>query len=331
MKQLATLSLLFYTSSCLLAQPVWTSTDAMPIAGETFVRHVTAALPPGASGANVTWDFTALGTSGQTFTTYDPTTTPDAASFPTATVATTYFTTGIAYYGISSTQYEFLGFSFPGPQNMVLTDVQTVAEFPITYQSTWTDDFAGAGSYFGGLTRTGNVVTTCDAYGQLTMPYGVVNNVLRLHGIESWTDTPTGGSPTDFVNDFHYWITPGLSQPVLVVRTTETFQSGQLVDSVEEAIWLDGSEVLGITDAHAAPQLSIAPNPATSSVRITFSGAASHIEVTDATGRMIDRIAMPGSVVGAYTFDVSSFPTGLYVVSVVQPHGQRMSRRLIVD
>lgn len=330
MKHLAALTLLF-SPSLLHSQPVWTSTDASVAPGVNFVRHISAALPPGAAGANVTWDFATLTTSGDLITTYDPALTPEGSNFPAATIATTYFNTGIAYYSINSALYEFNGFSFTGPQNMVLTDVQTVAEFPIAYLSNWADNFSGGGSFLGGMTRTGNVSTTCDAHGQLIMPYGTVNNVLRLHGIESWTDTPTGGSPTDYVNDFYYWITPGLSQPVLVVRTTETFQAGTLVDSVEEAVWLDGSEVMGVMDVSATSGFSIVPNPATTNAQLTFTGKASQIEVNDATGRLIDRIGIAGSQDRTCALNVSGFPSGLYVVSVIDPQGVRLSRRLVVE
>src|SRR2546423_488849 len=86
--QLALISFLLVCFLTSQAQPVLTATGINPVIGNTYTSNSTNFVAAGSAGANQTWDLTSMvSASTTTSTAVSPSTTPYAASFPTATVA----------------------------------------------------------------------------------------------------------------------------------------------------------------------------------------------------------------------------------------------------
>ena len=90
------------------------------------------------------------------------------------------------------------------------------------------------------------------------------------------------------------------------------------------------SAVLSVPSENAvSPELVIQPNPSTEWVNVRCSNLPQgcYIEVTSATGSLMSRsIALFDNT---YRMDVATWPAGLYLVSVINERGQRITQRLI--
>jgi carboxypeptidase T len=82
----------------------------------------------------------------------------------------------------------------------------------------------------------------------------------------------------------------------------------------------------------AADALALAPNPATSTVRLAFDQPAgpATVEVHDALGRRVLHAVLPAAPAGrrAHTLDVSALAPGRYLVGVTDAAGRRLARPL---
>ena len=111
----------------------------------------------------------------------------------------------------------------------------------------------------------------------------------------------------------------------LTTQPTVTFtalRAGE--DRTRFALVVGSGRVTGIGTAAAPRLLTITPNPAHGSVRVTLgSGVPAALELLDATGRVVRYRATPGA--GA-TLDLVGLPTGVYFVRVGS-----ITQRLLID
>lgn len=150
----------------------------------------TSNINPGNSGANVNWNFSNLVITQDSSNIYfsSPSSTPYGNSFPLANIAGNSNGTYI-YYQTSSSQildYGLANNSVVAP----LSNPATWIQYPFTYQSTINDNFYGQFNVSLGTNyRSGTISVSGDAYGNLTLPYGVINNTLRVKLVENIKDS----------------------------------------------------------------------------------------------------------------------------------------------
>src|ERR1043165_3480388 len=147
------------------SQPTITSDNQLAI-GDYFVSQSSYFVPgEGGSGPNQTWDFTSVDANGGSVTlnVIDPSTTPFASSFPTASVAIDDGTSLYSYYTNSSTETDYIGYGYYG-ETLPYTDNHQFFVYPFTYNTTFTDNFAASGVINGFYTaRYGTVTFDADA------------------------------------------------------------------------------------------------------------------------------------------------------------------------
>jgi len=162
---------------------------------DTLATGVTITAP----GPDQTWDYRGLLTH-DTDTNFfiDPTTTPEAASFPNANLAVD-AGAAISYFEVNDSAMLVLGIaaSIIGQEIIAPFDpTQLYYELPTEYGDTWTDlsrfDIKVDGSLLMTdsltVTHTSNLTTEVDAYGMLTTPTGTYE-VLRVHKVEETVDS----------------------------------------------------------------------------------------------------------------------------------------------
>src|SRR4051812_19848380 len=107
--------LLFFVSSALfsanvLAQPTLTAAGINFVVGNAFTAITsTVQTNPGSSGANQTWNLSSITGQTSTYTIVTASSTSHAASFPSATMASSGTTAGTAYYKPTSTAWQYYG------------------------------------------------------------------------------------------------------------------------------------------------------------------------------------------------------------------------------
>lgn len=186
--------------------PEWGS-SFNPVIGDTLtVRLVdtNSLSSPGASGNNVTWDFSAivitLTAPGIPF--ISPVGTPYAASFPTATVADV-VGTEYGYSQNSSSAAVTLGYGQLGTA-VVYTHPLTI-HIPMNYQDSQTDT-AWWSANSQQLWEKDNI--TYDGVGTLKVPGGSYSSVIRIHVNRVFVDTTSPSIVTTTTSDSYQWYKP---------------------------------------------------------------------------------------------------------------------------
>lgn len=244
MKTTFTLSLFFILHLCIAQSPVLTGASSNLQIGESLTAQGFAYVAPGSAGANQTWDFSAITSPGTaTFTTLNPATTTNSASFPSATVATlqTVPSPTYNYYSASANSFNAEGYAYSNGMVLIYSNVAKQMSYPFALDSSFTDTYTG--TYVSGgntITRTGTMTVTADAYGTLILPYGTINNVLRVLSVDNFTETGNANTSTTTI---YSWYLPGVHYPVLQLSTvsfngTTVSQSGSYLDQLSSAPFL---------------------------------------------------------------------------------------------
>ncbi|MBK8228057.1 MAG: T9SS type A sorting domain-containing protein [Flavobacteriales bacterium] len=314
------------------AQPIIDQSNFAASPGESFVLNASAWMDPGASGANVTWDFSGLVIdSAFTYAYVDPASTPMTDSFPTATLAHAE-NAGYAYRSFDATGGYYLGYHMDQDAVVDYQDPEMTFQFPCTYGTQWVDDlfadYLPGPSWF----YAGSINAEADGYGTLILPYGTFTNVLRLHLTRSYTlETPW---PEDgfYVDTIYYYLHPGTHYPLVEVFTNSSGEEGGEPIVTTGVRWLS-DPFAGIQGAVASANTLVAVAQGDGLVRLDLSlnaGGAVTIDVIDAAGRIVaqDRLGL-GAGASSHTLAVSALRPGLYTVRMLL-NGQQMTTRLVM-
>ena len=205
---------------------------------------------------------------------------------------------------------------------------ETVFTYPCTY-NTQGNDYFSATFTSGGNTfyRYGTSTFVADGYGTLIMPYGTVNNVLRIHFTEDYVDsTDFGGFPyvIDYQNDQYFWMTPGTHQFLLsyfeLTSMGSTNQGGYYI-----------SQTTGM-DEIKNPMFDVFPNPANDVINVSALNSAmviNRISVFNALGALVYD-ELPEQFQQHNKIDLSGKPTGMYWIKIQTNMGE-FSRKIALN
>lgn len=324
-----------YTVACALlalpfagtAQTLQQQTEGlapMP-AALTFIGN---AIDPGPSGENVTWNMASLVASTSASATF---TAPTSPSHPDATVEEYWSVDWMIWYRFYH-QLTDDALLLWGDGQYVGSDPEQTMAFPCSHGTTWTDAFAF--EVPGWVTIAGTVQGEADGYGTLTMPYGVVENVLRVKLTETYTWTEGGGAPTEMIGTQYLYYRPGLRVPVLAIRNDMAVAN--IMDQQGGSKWVSGPIAMGldVPAALEAAQVTLAPNPASADTWVRFDAtSATVLELTDATGRTVlaRRINATGPTLHNERIDLSGLAPGAYCLTLRDSSGRHVVRKLAVE
>lgn len=321
--------LLFASATLAQAQPSLTSAGIFPPIGASFQVNQGVYEDPSPGGADLTWDFSAL-VSGATGTMnyVDPDITEFGSQFVSATVASSiqgqirYFSND-GFSGLLEQGYanEPADFTFPWVSPM------TVVPPAVDYLDTWNDTYGGQ-TVFQGSTfeRSGDMNGVADGWGTVIMPYGSIDNVLRIRLIIHYTDV-TIGAAGEFTETYYRYYAPGISEPLVsTLFKIENLGQGATSFVGSSLIWL--SEVTtGVNTTANTAAFSMFPNPARDQVRIVAPGTVK-VELADMQGRVVCSRTINN---GTNVIDLDGLLAGTYAVSTIDLNGDRMQHLLVVE
>lgn len=314
------------------AQPTITYANFGQQVGESFTVHGIdmAAVTEGASGAAVTWDFSTLVDIGtQTGTWIAPGSTPYASSFPTSNIALDGGGGNYVYYSSTASGFGNCG-AYMNTVTQYYDDMEEIIRYPFTFNDTYVDNLACTFVSGGTWYRTGTITVTADGYGTLILPWGTVNNVLRLHLVEDYEDS-TAGWTVEYDVDMYKWLVPGTKyflheQTTMVIDQTTTQKSGTFLDQlsigIDNYIPLEGG-------------LKVYPNPLRTTSHISFqmgNTARVNIRLFDLLGQQLKTIVEEELPAGNHRigFDAHGLPNGIYILQK-EVGGMIESERIIVE
>jgi hypothetical protein len=333
MKHSYTVSIaLFALTTSASAQTTLSAGSVTPVPGDQITFNQSDYMAPGAGGASQTWNFSMLPSNGTNTVSYVTVAqTGLGSTFPNATVAQDEAGDYIFFRG-TATAFEEDGFSVGGFTG-TCTDRLTYISYPLSYNGTYSDNSTcsvtdGTSTW----ARTSDISGTADGWGTLQMPWGTVNNVLRVHLVKEMVDnqyTP----PSTFDNDTYTWYKPGVHGPVLSIDivsasvfgfpfgdSSATFATAAAV-GIEEAMRHD----IGV---------DVQPNPATDRLEVIFGmggGTAVTIDLLDLTGKVVRTMARKTMVSGVQRefITLSELPAGAYLLRVTDDSGAMGMKRLV--
>ncbi|MEW6469703.1 MAG: T9SS type A sorting domain-containing protein [Bacteroidota bacterium] len=321
--------------SGLLSAQISTSVAMAWAPGDVFTTYSadTTGVQEGPAGANQTWNFSNLviSTSPSTSTCVAPSTTPYAASFPSATVAAG-ANGGYSYYQVSSGSTIYHGLGVPN-QTQVYSDPEIMITYPFTYNTTVTDNFGGTWMISSiQNTRSGTSTTTGDGYGTLILPSGTFNNVLRVKLVQNYSDVSLAGT-IQYNFEIYYWFNAVDKDPLLSVQKWTITQFS--TTSYTKVVFVSDA-VAGFADNdHLSPRFDLFPNPASSPANISFALEGQtdvSCTVYSLTGQQVYNETYGRLQAGTHSFllNTGELESGIYFVSV-EMNGVRTQRKLVVE
>ena len=325
MKAKITLIISFFISLMINAQTPINS--FVGVTGEAFdIVTATPDLDQTAAGANLTWNFNQLVLEGSSNSTIAAPTAAQLTTFPTTTnvkqftnvVGATSTTTEIFYKNIAN-EISLTGINSQGIILNYVTNNAKLGTFPLNYGYSFTDTTAGtftSGTNNG--TFTGNIITSVDAYGTLTL-----NNT----GNGPFSGPVTRLKTVQNINLFQ----GGFFNVGTVVQTTYAYYSGSnlypelrytkavvniplLNISNQTAILIEDYSVtlLSTNNNLLSDNINIYPNPVNDILNIKLKDNQKvYIAMTDINGREII-----GKTSNDNNFDMSNLQKGIYFVKI---------------
>ena len=317
---LISISLLF-TAYSTNAQPSLTSQN-LPSDGDSYTvnTNLSAGSNPGASGSNVTWDFSSMGSGSSSSLIYSS---ASATNYPNANIEFTTQSTS-NYFDVTSGAYTYYGFSNASASS-VFSDGQDQIRVPMSYNDNYTDPFAGTYDAFGQtLDRTGDLDVTYDGYGTLSTPQGTYSNVIRVSIVRTSTDEIGGQPITNSLDSIYFWYNEYTGHPIMTY-------SINYVDGSEQgrfANYVDDADVV-LSNPKESIEVKAYPNPATDIHSIKAEKQIESVLVYNMKGEEVVR-DNPAST--SFEINVSSLPKGQYFYELRNSQGTLLSRkRLIVQ
>ena len=307
-----------------------------PIIGnvDTQFGYDSVGVLPKNTGANQTWNFSALTTNTVvevgTFTTVAST--PDGASFTAATIAEDDGQGGYTYAKATATQYELVGIVDP---NITLnfTNTAIAAIWPVTMGYTNNDTFSGSASS-GTMTgsSTGTINTVASGTGTLIIPGGATfTNVLQVKTNQKVNLSLVFGFVTATVvaTDYNYYHS-SQKFPILTVSYNDITGS---FTSTSATVKVNSSVVTGINDLNFDASFNIFPNPAKTNVNVKLHNASNAnctIDIINAVGQIAQSINLGNDTEISNNVSISNLATGIYMVKTTL--GNQVSvRKLIIE
>lgn len=182
--------------------------------------------------------------------------------------------------------------------------------FPFTYGDASSASFSGtySNSFNQTYNRNGGRTTSCQGYGTLILPYGIIDNVLKVTSVTAYNETGTGVNR--IIRDTTYSFYDARNR-VPVAEYYAKYTDGNL--SLLTFSYLDqGSINVGIEDV-LSTSVIVYPNPAQNRLSVDADVFIESIEVYSTAGQLLLHVANP---IEHNVLDLSDFSPGLYLVQV---------------
>ena len=298
-------------ASSAIAQPVVTSSiTSVPVGTVDSAYGASPTVLPGAGGAGVTWDMSTVTTVfAAKLTVVDPTTTPYAGTFSTATfctkieaATTTYNYNRQSSKGVENVAIQYAG---TGTGTDFSPNLRLSVPFPFNYLDSRSDTFQSTTS-----TGLDTVRLTYDGYGTLKTPFYTYSNVIRIK--------------EDYGTSYSYsWYT--VSPFALVMNYASTTNNYVIVTQKP-------APSTSVHSAFLATQATVYPNPTSGDaiLKVTIPGGYNNTSVTisDVSGRSVKQIAVTASET---TIQTNGLLPGLYFYTVRNEGNTISNGKLLIN
>lgn len=220
------------------------------------------------------------------------------------------------------------------PITSVYTDPERVMAYPCSLGTAWTDAYVGSYTFQGNTyQQSGTDQFEATGYGSFQFPWGTVDNVLRIDGSSTYTETGNGNT---YVYDatFTLFHKPGLGNFVARLVDGSATLNGAPAGVLQNLVLMQASSI-GLREMdHAGLGVEVFPNPSAGMVEVVHGSEGDlELRVVDAAGRTVRYLDLGDRAPGVHRerIDLQGEAPGLYTVMVVRSDGVRGSARLLVS
>ena len=304
------------------------------LSGDGFAIGVADFINAGETGENMIWDYSGLVAQDSYNVLILPSSpSPYEDDYPGANwIMEIAEASQSVYFNLGPDFFEFFGGVEQGV-SYPLTDSDIFWPYPFEYGETWNDSMSGTLNAQGIIiNRTGTTESTLNGYGTISLPGGIqLDDVTRVELNREIIDSSFVGVDIYKVNQIRFY--HGTLLAPLVVHTNFQIIS-ELDTTVVDYTELLQSYTLGLAlIEQPKAEFGLFPNPASNNVQMvwsSFGASPNKIQIRDITGRIIKEF---NTVFGmsATTFDVSSWASGVYTVTVNPGQENSATKKLIVE
>jgi len=241
---------------------------------------------------------------------------------------------GFTFFKNTTAKYEMLGFSDSANVNVVAySNPMTMVTFPFSYNNSATDSFAFTTTFQGNsVNATGTITTTADGSGNLLLPQGAFNNVLRVKYnvvvnllvlFFNVTQTQT----------IYEWYDGYYKFPLLHIENVETTDPFGGAPTIEKVIQIKSTGPAGLHAIDHQVAFNLAPNPAQDvvNVKINNAGAApTKVVITNSIGQLVYQHNNVDAKLNNLNISTSNLEKGVYFVTVIQ-NDKTFTKKLVVQ
>jgi len=344
MKKKSLLALILITSQLLLSQVVLTPAINLDI-GDTYKYDAyegVTNIEPGPAGANQTWNFGSMEGYGFYEGVGNICVAPSSTPFSDSTVVSgsNICVQNIGeedsgpyqYYDGNNSFQDLLAMGMIASGNAsfsTYTDILTAMQFPFAYGNSFNDTWElmgfhiNLGFYF--MRDSAIVFTEADAFGTITTPLGTFQNALRVKRTTtyySWFRFQEGEEwiqSGPFTDIEYAWYAPNIKVPVMFVSDMQDF----LDYGVR---YLVDYNFLVTTEEQYTTAFDLYPNPAINQITIQSEKLIKQTSTFSITGQQLETKSFESE---QHNIDISSYPKGMYIISIEFVDGSQRSRSFI--
>ncbi len=312
------------------------NTNHFPSPGDVYNYFYadTLGILPGAAGAAQEWNFEDLNV--DTILQTDTYTGPVVVNPPIAdqTVTLGDSLQGFNFYKNTAADYTMLGFSDSANVNVVAySNAMTLLTFPFSFGNTSSDNFAFTTTYQGNnVNVTGTINTSADGSGNLLLPQGAFNNLIRLKYTIVANITVLVFNIVQTQNIYEWY--DGINKfPLLHIETINTTDPFGGAPTNDKIVYLAATGPAGIKTTQNKIDFNLAPNPAQENVNIKFNNEVigqTKIVITNTLGQLVFENNNVDSKLSNLNINTSNLNKGVYFVSVIQ-NNKTITKKLVVQ
>ncbi|MCC5922630.1 MAG: T9SS type A sorting domain-containing protein [Crocinitomicaceae bacterium] len=304
-----------------------------------FVIDSNAVSYEAVTGVGVTWDYSAVlgyGNAARTLTALNPSATPEAGTYPNATVAVVTQDFLVNYFSSTSSERVSHGFVFSEP---TVGDIVAVYDAPVLnfeYPMAVGDDLAASfsGDIFSDLGNgdfSGSLTATVDGSGTLILAENSYTNVLRYKLEETVNaELDLGIFPVPITlnrKQFEYYDHTVSNLPIFT-HTDVTITSALFNQAFTLVMSLEDPAGTVSTNNFELANVKVYPNPTSDFLQVELPEGMENttIQILDVSGKVV--LAQEANK-SLSTIAVNKLTAGTYIVNI-QNDSQRITRNIVI-
>lgn len=285
---------------------------------------------PGASGADQVWDFSGLTMADSTDAEFEGPRGGLATDPDNTNLCEQYsgFTGDRIQYKSSNSDLYIMGSRAGLTQISYGRDSLLKFKYPVSYNDSHISNYYFSSGGLANRKRRGSYKVTVDAWGAMFLPYGGLNDILRIKIEESYNDTTGRFRPTNSTyasTTYEFW-QKGTKNYILSIKyidddgTLDTVVTYRRQDQVVVSpVDTSKEDTTVIVEINEQKKVQLFPNPATDRITVIAKGVSSEttVRIMSITG-VVNRVVKYKTGV----FDLTDYPDGVYILMIEEENYQ---------